>query len=409
MRTTSVLGLAGALVAVLGACDVVIGIPDRKAAEHLVCTDEKCVCTAGFADCDGDPSDGCEAVLATDDRHCGACGNDCQNGSCSAGSCACKAGFVDCDQSPKNGCEARLATDAENCGACGHGCLGGMCKGGRCQPFELQVFSFPQSISLGGGFVYVGVCASPNASPLVRLPVAGGKPIDLATSVDCGIYQSTLADTIYWINATTIFASPRGQSVPPTVVVENLSVANLAASPAYIYWVTKASMTMTGEVARVPIAGGPVETLSSDLAIGIAVDALNAYWTDAKGIHFRPHVGTANFDLAGAEVPKSLEVDATTLYVMDTGLTAPGIVAIPLAGGAAKVIAPKAGTFAMKSHGGHLYWLDYQDGNVYDLAPGAATPVVLATGYGYATNAHIVADEEAVYWLSDQAVYKLAK
>jgi hypothetical protein len=86
-------------------------------------------CSAGFADCDGDPSNGCEVALATDPAHCGTCPNRCAvaNGTpaCTAGACAvaaCAAGFANCDGAVGNGCEADLANPA-TCGTCTNRCV----------------------------------------------------------------------------------------------------------------------------------------------------------------------------------------------------------------------------------------------------------------------------------------------
>lgn len=85
-------------------------------------------CFAGFADCDGDASNTCEAPLATDARNCGACGTVCAAAphaapACASGRCAitCEADFADCDGNPANGCEASLA-GLLNCGRCGNFC-----------------------------------------------------------------------------------------------------------------------------------------------------------------------------------------------------------------------------------------------------------------------------------------------
>jgi alpha-tubulin suppressor-like RCC1 family protein len=46
------------------------------------------VCPRGYTDCDGDPSNGCEVVLADDPTHCGACDRVCPGGTiCEAGGC----------------------------------------------------------------------------------------------------------------------------------------------------------------------------------------------------------------------------------------------------------------------------------------------------------------------------------
>jgi len=71
-------------------------------------------CPAGSADCDGNAANACEAVLANDPKHCGACGVGCAaangEGSCVGGTCRmvfCIPGHCDLDGDPKNGCEAR--------------------------------------------------------------------------------------------------------------------------------------------------------------------------------------------------------------------------------------------------------------------------------------------------------------
>lgn len=76
---------------------------------------------------------------ATSVDHCGACGRACRfahsPGRCFAGNCllgACDEGFADCDSDPANGCEADLRASPVHCGACGRVCNGGACAGGLC-------------------------------------------------------------------------------------------------------------------------------------------------------------------------------------------------------------------------------------------------------------------------------------
>ena len=99
-------------------------------------------CDAGFDDCNGEASDGCEQSLDVPD-HCGACGFVCPplpnaSASCAAGACAlgaCDPGFGDCDATTDNGCERPLTT-ATDCGACDVACTvtGGSpeCATGAC-------------------------------------------------------------------------------------------------------------------------------------------------------------------------------------------------------------------------------------------------------------------------------------
>ena len=103
-------------------------------------------CPAGYADCDHDPRNGCEAKL-DDPKTCGACGHDCTGlahvaaaagVTCSAGACAvpasaCATGFAHCSSNADDGCEADLGKP-EHCGGCATSCSGAtsVCSGGAC-------------------------------------------------------------------------------------------------------------------------------------------------------------------------------------------------------------------------------------------------------------------------------------
>ena len=117
------------------------------------CSGGACVitCKVGFGDCDGDKTNGCEADLTKDAKHCGSCKGACgpvSNGqpSCVASVCVavCDAQFGNCNGSYADGCELSLKTDPNNCAACGAkcpldpngdapSCVSGSCSAGTCQ------------------------------------------------------------------------------------------------------------------------------------------------------------------------------------------------------------------------------------------------------------------------------------
>jgi hypothetical protein len=85
-------------------------------------------CKAGLGDCDTNPTD-CETDITTSVDNCGGCGVTCviPNGvpACKASVCSvgsCNAGYADCNGDPKDGCETNIATDTKNCGACNTPC-----------------------------------------------------------------------------------------------------------------------------------------------------------------------------------------------------------------------------------------------------------------------------------------------
>ena len=112
-----------------GECEIACDFENAGAAcEEGVCT--LGVCEEGFANCDGDPDDGCEIELADDLLHCGECDNACSfettGAACEFGECvptACAPGLLDCDDDlPLNGCEVDSRTDVGNCGRCANAC-----------------------------------------------------------------------------------------------------------------------------------------------------------------------------------------------------------------------------------------------------------------------------------------------
>lgn len=97
------------------------------------CDAAKCSfrCKPGYADCNGDPKDGCEVAVLGDTNNCGHCGNVCpvrpqaQSATCADGLCgnSCNNGWGDCDGNVNNGCESNLQIDLNNCGGCGMPCV----------------------------------------------------------------------------------------------------------------------------------------------------------------------------------------------------------------------------------------------------------------------------------------------
>ena len=114
--------------AACGACGTRCDPPNASAA----CVAGRCqlaACTAGFGDCDANATNGCETDTRATVSHCGTCGHACPGApnavpACAVGACAilCTAGFADCDGDAANGCETDTRTTAAHCGGCGRAC-----------------------------------------------------------------------------------------------------------------------------------------------------------------------------------------------------------------------------------------------------------------------------------------------
>lgn len=109
------------------------------------CSGQVCkikACDAGWANCDGNETNGCETNTASDPGNCGACGTQCNstNGvpGCNAGKCAivCSAPYGNCDNNLTNGCETNTSSSPGHCGGCGKGCAltqaNQACSNGAC-------------------------------------------------------------------------------------------------------------------------------------------------------------------------------------------------------------------------------------------------------------------------------------
>lgn len=149
------------------------------------------VCMEPMANCDRDPTNGCEVNFRADPMHCGGCGQRCVNdhvarSGCEGGACtvaACEPAFADCDRNVNNGCEVNIRESMSDCGGCGMrcdplgtlaSCVAGVCVRGACAPGFADCDGEPTNgceTDVRTSSLHCGRCTIPCASP--RACVAG--------------------------------------------------------------------------------------------------------------------------------------------------------------------------------------------------------------------------------------------
>ncbi len=218
------------------------------------CDDGVCalVCDGTMGDCDGDVATGCEVDTAASVEHCGGCDQACGDANaspeCQAGACVlhCSIGYENCDGNQANGCETALTTATNHCGRCGHSCLGGACEGGICQPHALVTNEpSPTQIRLDEGNVYWLSGTSSADSVIRRIAKSGGAAGDVATS-SSGICDFAVADSVAWTTSAdgAVWLQAKTGGSPLALASGQAGPCPIAMNDAWVVWGDQVSNTV---------------------------------------------------------------------------------------------------------------------------------------------------------------------
>jgi hypothetical protein len=371
--------------------------------------------------------------------------------SCTGTACkfTCSAGFSDCDGITSNGCEVNLNTDGKNCGACGHDCLGGACSAGACQPVVLASGQVaPGAVALDGANVYWLTTGAPSASnpwtgSVMKMPKAGGSPTAIITpAIDpeaCNhpVELVVTGASIFWTThgqpptgSTTytggVYAAPLSGGSDTGVYFNGTWAGSIINDATNLYWIYFGGSGTGGTplIMKRAISGGAPSTLAT-LASGgpnpsaLATDGVNVYWPDpASGTISKAAISGAGSSAIAWVQPNPVRITYVggRIYWTNQGTSATGF-----ADGAVMTMATTGGTptafassqqmaYWIVNDGTSLFWVTNTMRNVMRAPIAGGTPTAMANAgslpgaiYGLAV------DAQAVYLSAGSSILRVAK
>ena len=383
-------------------------------------------CEAGDAGCPCD--DGCADGLSCVDGTCTSCGDgevdeteecdgDVDGGVCIGCLIECNAEFADCDGDPLNGCETDLRLPA-SCGACGHDCLGGDCQDLVCQPVDLaQSQGQPLGLDVESGTVFWSNLTSGEINAHSVEP--GGPPVLIADGLE--FPETVVADgsKVYWaeLNRERIgranydgSALESEWTAAPTVS----GVRLLVTGPSHLYLMRFVDGAYRADkVTPSPAGAIPVGT---GAAWGGFLERDTLYWSDPNaGQIRRADVGSGPPFAVDTVVPNAplayaVYVHDGVLYWSTDGTGTDGTVnAMPLEGGP-PVLFTDTARFPedIVVDDDYVYWAEWDEDGLIHRARHDGTEV---TPLFPAFSAPLEQDDDAIYWVDQTGgrIRKLAK
>lgn len=327
------------------------------------CQSSTCACPPGQTDCSGTCVD-----LKSSPGNCGACGATC-SGTCQSGGC------VSVVLSGRNfSLGNEIAVDATHLYWTETGKVVSIPLAGG-TPVVLATGGLPGALAIDGSFVYFAERNSPNQA-IKRVPLGGGtvttlaslpgvSPVDLAINATHLYY---ISNTSAGPNTGAVVKIPLAGGAPITLASSQPNPQAIAIDGSNVYWTG-------GDLMTLALTGGTPTSLFTGLgsnSFGLTSDGSSVFWTNSTGgkLSKGAAAGTSLIVLASSQpTPAALAMDATTIYWGNrnpTVFAGGSIRSVGTGGGGAIDRAlGQADPVAITVDAKHIYWLTGGDGTVW--------------------------------------------
>ena len=273
-------------------------------------------------------------------------------------------------------------------------------------PTTLASSASPFGVAVDGTHVY---WTDVRGRSVMKVPLAGGTPVTLASDQEQAFYLAVDATYVYWtvgIDPGAVMKVPLEGGTPVTIASGQMNPEEIAVDATSVYWTTFGALSSdkTGTIMKAPLGGGAPAMLASGQSrpVALAVDATAVYWTNfgsagATGAVMKvPLAGGSPVALATEQAfPREIAIDGDAVYWANQGGEGT-VMKVPLAGGTPTVLAS-----AQRSVGGlavdatDIYWtqdsgpivrMSKSGGALMEFGPVSIQPIEMAL------------DQTRLYW-----------
>jgi len=274
---------------------------------------------------------------STDKQNCGGCGIVC-NTTCTAGVCQLIASGCDAGVTSSVGDNACITIDGTNVywgtGLVNGGSVWSVPKSGGCPQMLIGGQSGPHGIASDGTSVFFAdEGSSQSATGTVQsVPVGGGSPTSIATGQAFPLDVAVDAANVYWTdqNDGSVWKSPKTNPSPVKLAgpAGQYHAGYLRVDATNVYFTDPSG----GVVKSVPIAGGNVTTLSTQVSNTghLAIDGTTAYFASRGNtssammtIALNANQGTPNQLVPNLPTLNGIETDGTSIWFAEASNVQP--------------------------------------------------------------------------------------